>query len=225
LSAGTIPAGDGITAGSCTVRVDVTAADGGEYLNTIPAGALETDEGSNASPANAILAVLDAAATPPTLSKAFSPFLLQSVGASSTLTITLCNPNANPADLIAPLTDTLPAGVVVAATPNASTTCPGDGAVVASAGGTTVILPATRSIQGDACCTVSVDVTATALGTFVNTIPAGALQTTNGDNPLPAEATLTVEPFPAPALSPWAMMLAVALLSLIAFGTMRRRAI
>jgi hypothetical protein len=68
-------------------------------------------------------------------------------------------------------------------------------------------------------------VTATALGTFVNTIPAGALQTTNGDNPLPAEATLTVEPFPAPALSPWAMMLAVALLSLIAFGTMRRRAI
>jgi hypothetical protein len=41
----------------------------------------------------------------------------------------LSNPNATVATLTAALIDTLPAGVVVANVPNASTTCPGSGAV------------------------------------------------------------------------------------------------
>jgi len=35
-------------------------------------------------------------------------------------------------------------------------------------------------------------VTAPAAGSFINTLPAGALQTSNGNNAAPAAATLTV---------------------------------
>jgi hypothetical protein len=41
--------------GSCTVTVCVTTDAGGDYTNTIPAGALQTDGGNNADPASAIL--------------------------------------------------------------------------------------------------------------------------------------------------------------------------
>jgi WD40 repeat protein len=44
-------------AGSCTVTVDVAAPVAGEYVNVIPAGALQTDQGSNATAAEATLVV------------------------------------------------------------------------------------------------------------------------------------------------------------------------
>ena len=227
LTSGSIPAGSGTTAGFCTVTVDVTAAAAGSYLNTITAGALTTSEGSNVAPASATLAVIDTAATPPTLSKTFSPATINA-GDSSTLTITLCNANSSPATLIAPLTDTLSDGVVIAATPNASTSCPGSGPVASTAGGTTVILPATRSIPVSSCCTVTVDVTSSVGGSFLNTLPANALQTSNGNNTVPANATLTVtvtvRPAPVPTLSGWALIMGTALLALVAFAAMRRQA-
>ena len=58
----------------------------------------------------------------PTLGKAFNPATINA-GGVSTLTITLSNPNASVATLTAPLVDTLPSGVVIAATPSVSTTC------------------------------------------------------------------------------------------------------
>jgi uncharacterized repeat protein (TIGR01451 family) len=216
-------AGNSIPATSfCTVTVDVTTANAGIYLNTIGAGALVTSEGSNVAPASATLAVIDTTAAPPTLSKFFSPPVIHEQG-EPPLTITLCNPNSSPADLIAPLTDTLPDGVVIAATPNASTTCPGSGPVAATASGTTVILPLTRSIPISGCCTVTVDVIMTRLGVFVNTLPVNALQTTNGNNIVPASATLTVD-MRVPMLSGWAMVMLIALLALVGFATMRREA-
>jgi len=169
-------------------------------------------------------------AVAPTLTKSFSPNSIVA-GATSTLTITLLNPNAGAATLTAPFVDTLPSGVVVAAVPNASTTCTGTGAVVAAAGGSTVTLPVTRSIPGGTpgSCTVTVAVTGSTLGASTNVIAAGALQTSNGTNALAAQATLTITSavvVPAqqiPTLSEWAMILLVLLLATVAFAAMRRR--
>jgi ice-binding like protein len=189
-----IPAGTVNTAGSCTVRVDVTAATAGSYLNTLAVNALQSSNGNNATPAIATLTVVTRA---PALRKTFTPVKIHA-GGVSTLTIRLINPNPRPAHLTLPLTDTLPSGVVIAGTPRASTTCPGTGAVIATAGGTTVTLPETRAIpagSGGAAgsCTVQVQVTATAAGSYLNTLAVNALQTSHGNNATPAVATLTVE--------------------------------
>jgi len=58
------------------------------------------------------------------LIKAFNPSGI-GVGGVSTLTITLANTGSAAATLIAPFTDNLPAGMVIANTPGASTTCGG----------------------------------------------------------------------------------------------------
>ena len=131
----------------------------------------------------------------PTLGKGFSPPSINENGVS-TLTITLSNQNNSAATLTSSLTDTLPTGLVIAATPNASTTCGGGSTVTAVTGGSTVTLPAGRSIPAGApgICTVTVDVTSATADSYVNTLPAGALMTTNGDNVAPAVATLTVNP-------------------------------
>jgi len=101
--------------GSCTLTVEVTAAVGGSYINTLLAGALVTTNGSNAGPAVAALTVV-ALVPPPTLGKAFSPATINA-GEVSTLTITMSNPGAMVATLTAALIDSVPSGVVIAATP------------------------------------------------------------------------------------------------------------
>ncbi|NOK15509.1 DUF3494 domain-containing protein [Corallococcus carmarthensis] len=179
LTGGSIPAN-----GSCTVTVPVTAAAGGNYINSIAAGALQTGNGSNAAPAIATLTVNAPAGGAPTLGKAFSPPTINA-GGISILTITLSNTSATPAVLTAPLVDTLPAGVTVSGT--ASTTC--GGAVTTSA--STVTLTG-GTIPANGSCTVTVPVTAPSGGSFINALPAGALQTGNGNNAAPAIATLTV---------------------------------
>jgi uncharacterized repeat protein (TIGR01451 family) len=194
LTGGAIPGG---SPGTCTVTVNVTAALGGSYLNIIPANALQTNNGFNAAPASATLTVVPPPPpVPPTLSKAFSPATINA-GGFSTLTITLSNPNTTVANLTAPFIDTLPSGVLIAAVPNASTTCPGSGAVAAAAGGSTVTLPVGRSIPAGngiiaGTCTVTVNVTAAAPGSYVNTLLPNVLQTSNGNNVAPAIAILIV---------------------------------
>jgi hypothetical protein len=165
---------------------------------------------------------------PPTLAKIFSPTTIGE-GGVSTLTITLNNPNTTVASLVAALSDSLPSGVRIAATPNASTTCAGSGAVDATGNGTTVTLPATRSIPAGSgttpgTCTVTVNVTAPVGGSYVNLLAANALQTSNGNNAAAVNATLTVTPG-VPTLPGWAMIVLTALLALVGFAAMRRRAI
>ncbi len=165
---------------------------------------------------------------PPAILKSFAPTEI-GVGGVSRLVVTLTNPNAVAAAITAAFPDTLPSGLVIAPTPNASTTCLGSGAVVANPGGSTVTLPATRSIPGSGSCAMSVDVTGTVAGTYTNTIAAGALQTTNGNNPAPASAILTINPalppgvIPVPTLPGWALITLLALLSLTGFEALRRR--
>ena len=227
-SGATIPAGSGTTPGACTVTVGVTSAAAGVYLNTLGIGALQTSNGSNAAPAIATLTVNPPPTAAPTLGKGFIPVSINA-GDVSTLTITLSNPNDAEANLTVPLIDILPTGVVIAATPNASTTCIG-GVVTATAGGNTVTLTG-GSIPAGApgTCTVTVNVTAATGGSFLNTLPVGALQTDNGSNALPAIATLTVVPLviiptkPVPTLNEWGVIIFMLLVGLMSIYYLRRQ--
>jgi hypothetical protein len=135
------------------------------------------------------------------VSKIFSPASIGQ-GGVSTLIFTLTNTNALAATLTSDFVDTLPSGLVIAPTPNVASNCgnPGAGAPTATPGGSTVTLPAGRSIPGGGIltpgfCTLTVDVTASAYGTYFNALGAGILQTTGGNNVLltpPAGAALTV---------------------------------
>ncbi|HOQ61931.1 MAG TPA: hypothetical protein PKZ08_14995, partial [Vicinamibacterales bacterium] len=135
----------------------------------------------------------------PSVQKSFAPGQILA-GSTSTLTITLRN-NSQPtaAVLNADLVDTLPANVVVATPANAATTC--TGTLVAAAGSGTITLQSGASIPASGSCTITVDVTSGTDGTYVNTIPAGALSTQHGSNAGAATATLRVgfvfpEPYP-----------------------------
>jgi uncharacterized repeat protein (TIGR01451 family) len=226
----TLPGGSSIPAkGSCTLTADVTAAVGDSYINTLPAGALTTTGGNNAASAVATLTVVPSGGGTPTLGKAFSPATI-AAGGVSTLTITLSNPSDAVATLTASLIDTLPSGVVIAATPAVSTTC-GGGAPVAVAGGSTVTLPAGSSIPANGSCTLTAHVTAAVGGSYFNTLPAGALETTNDNNAGSAVATLTVVPrivtppsAAVPTLSEWAMIMLAGLLVLVGVARIRRHA-
>ena len=135
----------------------------------------------------------------PSVQKSFAPGQV-ATGGTSTLTITLRN-NSQPtaAVLDADLVDTLPANVVVATPANAATTC--TGTLVATPGSGTITLQSGASIPASGSCTITVDVTSGTDGTYVNTIPAGALSTQHGSNAGAATATLRVgfvfpEPYP-----------------------------
>lgn len=191
MSAGhVIPAG-----GTCSLSVDTTGFTGGTYLNTIQAGSLVTTTGSNPSPALATLVIVPPIPGPPLVAKSFSPASVVA-GASSTLTITLSNPSGIVATLTAPFVDTLPGGLIVASPPLLFSDCGGTGGPFATAGGGSVTLPAGRSIPANGSCIIRVDVTSAVAGTYVNSIPAGALVTSNGSNADPAVATLIVTLLP-----------------------------
>jgi uncharacterized repeat protein (TIGR01451 family) len=109
----------------------------------------------------------------PTITKAFSTNPV-AVGGTSTLTFTLTNEN-NIALTGTAFTDTLPAGVQVAATPAASTTCggpptwsPGAGATVLTFGSPASGTIPTRSGTTNGTCTIQVNVVVTTAGPHTN---------------------------------------------------------
>jgi len=182
LTGGSIPAN-----GSCDLVVDVTAAAGGSYINSLAAGALQTSNGNNAGPAVATLTVSSPAIIQPTVGKAFVPATINAGGTSS-LIITLSNTSATAVGLSAPLVDTMPSGVVISAAPAPSTTCVG-GAVTQTS--STITLTG-GTIPANGSCKVTAAVTAAVGGNYINSLAAGALQTSNGNSAAPAIATLTV---------------------------------
>ncbi|HSX61266.1 MAG TPA: hypothetical protein VLF18_13785, partial [Tahibacter sp.] len=147
-------------------------ASGNTYFRIYGFNSGNTNSGSDLNLDN-VLFTGCGSAVKPTLTKAFSPAAV-AVNGVSTLTFTLTN--TNPAVLNgAAFTDTLPAGVQVATTPSAATTCGGTWTPVAGATALTFsggILPAGGS------CTVSVNTTVTSAGPKTNI--GGFLSTTEG---------------------------------------------
>ncbi|MEW6677640.1 MAG: SdrD B-like domain-containing protein [Pseudomonadota bacterium] len=193
ISGGVIPAASGGVAASCYAEIDVLVAAQGDYVNTIPAGAVTAVAGgapaSNSQPtsdtlrAKSFLEVQKAfiGKTLDTAIQTGSGFTTGSAsttpGSSATLTIRLRNPNG--ADLTAAaFTDTLPTGLVVATIPNASTTC-ASGTVIAPASGTSIRLTG-ATVPAAGACSVTVDVLSNIPGSYVNTLGAGDVTTFEG---------------------------------------------
>ncbi len=184
LTGGTIPAN-----GSCTVTVGVSADCACSYHNSVAAQTLKTDNGNNAAAAVATLTVTKVSTGGvPSLSKFFYPATIKP-GGSTTLKITLNNPNATAAKLTAPFTDLLPSGMVVYGLPTTSNTC--GGTLSASKGSTSVILTGGQ-IPANGSCTITVYVSVAKAGTYVNKLATGVLKTNLGNNAYGYNATLTV---------------------------------
>lgn len=120
---------------------------------------------------------------PPVLTQAFAPTHTP-VGAPTTLTLSLSYPDGG-ATLTADLVNNLPPGLVVAAAPDASTSC---GAVVTAVAGSGSFTLSGGAVIPPAGCSVNVDVSAAAAGIYVNSLPAGSLITSAGSNPNPTTA-------------------------------------
>lgn len=173
-----------------------TAPSTGTLLNLVSASSstLDTTPNNNDSnpandPVGSPSSVTTQVVSAPTVTKSFSSNPIAS-GGTSTLTVTLNNPNTT-ALTGAGITDPLPAGLTpVAAT--AATTCAG-GTVSQTA--TTLTLTG-GTIPASGSCTLTVQVkpssSASGKGAQVNTIPAGAL-TSNESPASPASATATLE--------------------------------
>jgi uncharacterized repeat protein (TIGR01451 family) len=140
-----------------------------------------------------------------TFSKSFTPSSIAAGGVSQ-LRFTIANPNISAVSGYN-FTDNLPAGLVVASPPNASTSGCGTPSFAPAAGATSLSFgnPTRASIAAYSSCTVSVDVTGAADGTYVN----GSSTVSGNPNAVElfvdasptaqfATATLTIGPPPTP---------------------------
>ena len=197
-SGGTIPIGS-----TCALAVNVTASTPGVFTNTIsPANISDNQNRNMAGNISANLTVSGLS-----VSKAFAPNTVNPNGIS-TLTITLTNTNTVQLDGVSLNSDTLPGtttnGVVIAPSPNTSTTCIG-GSVTAAAGTQIIsmsggIIPAqVGAVPG--ICTINVDVIGKGIATtYTNTIAANKVSgTIHGtstvvSNPTAVNVTLRILP-------------------------------
>lgn len=169
---------------ACTVTVDVLTSTPGVFLNV--SGDL-TSSSDNYGPASATLIVSPA----PGFSKAFSPDTIN-LGSSSTLALTIDNTASVIPATGLDFADNLPPGMVVAAVPNASSTC--TAGVLSAVPGSGIISYSGGSISASASCSISVDVTGAVSGVLVNT--TGELTSSSGSSGT-ATATLIVNAPPA----------------------------
>lgn len=137
-------------------------------------------------PATADLTVVP----PPTFAKAFAPDAV-GLGFTSTLTFTVDNTASSLAASALDFTDNLPAGLLVATPPNASTTC--TGGTLTAVAGTGVVGYTGGSVGAAASCTAQVDVVTGSTGFLSNT--TGDLTSSSG-NSGSASDVLTVDPPP-----------------------------
>jgi uncharacterized repeat protein (TIGR01451 family) len=175
FSAGTLAA-----SATCIVSVNVTGTTAGLKNNTT--GNVTSNEGGTGGTASASITVL----SPPSISKAFGVASI-SPGGTTTLTFTITNPNASNQLVGVGFSDALPAGLAVAATPGASTSC--GGTFAPNAGDTTLNFNG-GTIAAAGTCTISVNVTATSPGVKNNT--TGNVNSANAGQGNTASATLTV---------------------------------
>ena len=161
FSGGTIPA-----SGACTVSVNVTATTAGPHGNV--SGTLSTTEsGTNI---NSVGSANLTALVPPSIAKGFNPTPILA-GGTSTLTFTIINPNQNDAISGVAFADTLPVSpgaMKVGPSPSPVTSGCGSPTFSPVAGAGSISFTG-GTIAGGGICTVSVQITAPAVGTYNNT--------------------------------------------------------
>ncbi|QHI69526.1 fibronectin type III domain-containing protein [Tichowtungia aerotolerans] len=178
LTGGELSPGENVTF-DVEVQVPANAAAGTYFASTSD---LTANGLTRSDPATANLVI----EPPPTFSKTFSPDSV-AYGETSTLTFTIDN-TASVLDAIGlDFTDNLPAGLVVASPANASTTLTG-GTLTAVQGSGSISYTG-GSVAAGTSGIVQVDVTATAVGSFINT--SGSLTSSSGNSGT-ATDTLTV---------------------------------
>lgn len=181
----------GSAGSSCTVTAEVFSNLPDIYTNEIPLGGVTSFEGVDNDPGTQAQLVVS---EPPTIAKDFAPPVI-APGDVATLTLTLGNENDVAGNLTADLVDTLPTSpgaMLIATPPGISTNCPGGVGIVDSVAGDAAVVIESGTTVPPGGCVVSVDVTASDPGEYLNTIPVGALQTTLGTSDQPASSTLRI---------------------------------
>lgn len=173
---------------SCTVTIPVTSNSVGSYANT-SANISGLAGGLTATGVNDTLVVQAA-----TLMKDFAPASIL-VNQTSTMSLTLDNTPEAPQHTGLAFTETLPAGVVLAAAP-ASPQC--NGTVTGTAGGNTVTVSGARLALGLDACVITTTVTSASAGTYVNAASNVTGLSANLINAVNATLTVTV---PLPTLT------------------------
>ena len=126
--------------------------------------------------------------SPPTIAKSFGAASVVLNGSTS-LALTLANPNGSASLTGVGFTDPLPAGLVVATPNGLSGSCVNNGVTTAVAG-TTSISMANAALPANGSCTLLVNVTGIAAGTKNNTTTA--VTSVEGGNGLAASASIVV---------------------------------
>lgn len=178
----------------------IDPATGNTYVSSTSTGLYQVDASGSMTLISATgrsdLGNCPIAPAAPTLAKSFTPTSATAVPATSQLVITVSNSNLAPLYLYKALTDTLPTGMTIPAKATVTTTCT-NGTVSNTT--TSVTLSVNTAIPANGNCTVTVSaVSVSATGTYTNTIKAGDLVTSSGNNPADATATFTVT---APSLT------------------------
>lgn len=175
----------------CTLTLSVTMNVNGNRTNTIPAEGVTSFNGAkNTQPAQASLTNLPGVS----ISKYFTPTSMI-LGETSLLTIQIKN-TGNIALSNLGMVDTLPAGLTIASSPSPTNAC--NGLLTATPGTNTISLGAGSIAPGpNTTCNITVPVTASAAGTYNNTIGKNTVTTAEGaTNTEPATDTLTVNAAP-----------------------------
>jgi uncharacterized repeat protein (TIGR01451 family) len=167
------------TSSQCQFSVTVTGAVTGQYTNTT--GAVTSTNGGTGNSASASLTV----ASPPTITKIFGAVTIPLNGTTS-LTFTIQNPNTGVTLTGVAFTDNLPAGLVVASTPNLNNTCGGTATVVAGAGSLSL---SGGTLAASASCTVSVNIQGTTAGVKNNSVQVSSTNAGTGNT---SNASITV---------------------------------
>ncbi|MDH3342949.1 MAG: hypothetical protein OEM07_04420, partial [Gammaproteobacteria bacterium] len=177
---------------TCTIDITVSVSAAGTYNNTTT-GAISSMSSEVGPVSNTAQLIAYLAA--PTVTKTFANAGFQ-VNNANRLSITLTNPNTEAITSMA-FTDTYPANLVNAATPNLANTCAGT-ATAAAGGGSLNISGGT--IPASSSCTVEVNLTATAAGVYTNTLLADGVVSANANTGPVADVTADTRAYLPPPL-------------------------
>ena len=202
FAGGTVPANS-----TCVIQVTIDVQGGGTGDRDNCTDSISTVEAGTSPNVCASINKGDSTSVPPSIAKAFAPNPMQ-VNGTSTLTFTITNNSTTAVGALA-FTDAFPIGVVVATPLTTSNNCggtlqdDGGGALAASDAGIQLTGGAIAGVS-PATCTVTVAVTAAAVGIYNNLTSVISSDDGNG-NQAAASLTVIAAPTIAKAFAPSAI--------------------